>query len=155
MRISKRIVLVFLTIVGLTFSMFGQTVEEDVMKPINLLFDGMAKADTSIIRKAFARNVVMKVVSIKRTKEEKLEDFLVQIANKKNGSADWIEKLYNTEIRIDGNLAHVWTEYSFFVGEEFSHCGVDSFALIKLDGSWKIVYLMDTRRKEGCKETKD
>ena len=134
---------------------FGQTQEEkEVMKPINLLFEGMLKADTAIIKKAFARNVVMKVVSEKGTKEEQLKNFLIQIANKEKGTPNWIEKLYNTEIRIDGSLAHVWTDYSFYVGDKFSHCGVDSFALIKLAGEWKIVYLMDTRRKEGCEEVK-
>ena len=134
---------------------FGQTPgEQAVMKPINQLFEGMLKADTAIVKKAFARNVVMKVVSDEETKEETLKEFLAQIANKAPETPQWIEKLYNTEIRIDGSLAHVWTDYSFYIGEKFSHCGVDSFALIKLSGEWKIVYLMDTRRKEGCEEEK-
>ncbi len=57
-------------------------------------------------------------------------------------------------IRIDADLAVVWTPYKFFVGKKFSHCGVNSFQLIKLNGNWKIQYLIDTRRKEGCDKIK-
>ena len=128
----------------------GAQTENEVMKPINLLFEGMRNTDTTMIKQAFSKNVIMKVVSSKGVKEEKLAHFIQQIGNKKSDTPDWIEKLYNTQIRIDGNLAHVWTDYSFYVGEEFSHCGVDSFALIKISGEWKIVYLMDTRRRENC-----
>jgi hypothetical protein len=94
----------------------------------------MEKADTSIFKEAFSKNVIMKVVSEKGVRNENFDDFIIQIANKKTDTPKWIEKLYNTEIRVDGNLAHVWTEYSFYVGDKLSHCGVDSFALIKLDG---------------------
>lgn len=124
--------------------------QQEIMKPINFLFEGMEKADTTIIKKAFAKNVIMKVVSEKGAKKESLDNFLKQIANKKPGTPKWLEKLFNTEIRMDGHLAHVWTEYSFYVGDKFSHCGVDSFALIKLDGEWRIVYIMDTRRRDNC-----
>ena len=63
----------------------------------------------------------------------------------------WDEKIWNTKIEIDGGIAQVWTDYAFYVGTEFSHCGVDAFHLIKdEEKGWKIVHLMDTRRKEGC-----
>ncbi len=124
--------------------------EQQIMTPIHLLFKGMEKADTALIRKAFAKNVIMKVVSEKGTKKESLDNFLNQIASKEPGTPNWIEKIYNTEIRMDGHLAHVWTDYNFYVGDRFSHCGVDSFALIKLDDEWKIVYIKDTRRQENC-----
>ena len=144
--------LAFLLLMSLHAEIFAQSVENEIMKPIHLLFEGMENEDTAIIKRAFTKNVMMKVVSEKGVKIETVENFLKQIASKKVNTPKWIEKLYNTEIRVDGNLAHVWTEYSFYVGETFNHCGVDSFALIKLDGTWKIVYIMDTRRKEGCEE---
>jgi hypothetical protein len=53
-------------------------------------------------------------------------------------------------VKIDGELASVWTPYKFYAGEKFSHCGVDSYQLVKLNGEWKIQYLIDTRRKQGC-----
>jgi hypothetical protein len=35
------------------------------------------------------------------------------------------------EVQIDDNLAAVWTEYEFYVGKNFSHCGVNAFQLVK------------------------
>ena len=62
------------------------------------------------------------------------------------------EVLHDTEVRIDGPLAIVWTYYDFFAGENFSHCGYDAFQLLKVGGEWKIVALADTRRREGCRQ---
>ena len=47
-----------------------------------------------------------------------------------------------------------WTPYSFFLNDTFSHCGVNNFQLLKKEGEWKIIYLIDTRRKEGCEMKK-
>lgn len=62
------------------------------------------------------------------------------------------EKLLDLNVQIDGDMAHVWAPHEFWYNNEFSHCGVNSIQLVKLDGSWKIVYLIDTRRKENCIE---
>ena len=42
------------------------------------------------------------------------------------------------------------TPYKFYVGEKFSHCGVNSFQLVKIRGEWKIQYIIDTRRRQNC-----
>ncbi|MEM9869076.1 MAG: nuclear transport factor 2 family protein, partial [Bacteroidota bacterium] len=34
----------------------------------------------------------------------------------------------------------------------FSHCGINSFQMVNFGGEWKIIYLIDTRGKEGCLE---
>ena len=62
----------------------------------------------------------------------------------------WDEKISNTIIQVDGNLAQVWTDYSFFIGKNISHCGIDAFHLIREDKSWRIINLMDTRKKKDC-----
>lgn len=130
--------------------------EEDVLKPIHLLFEGMEKADTALISKAFDPAVKMITGYTNKDGEDVIhegsyKEFLTTIANKKKDEPKWIEKLYNTEVRVDGNIAQVWTEYLFYVGEQFVHCGIDAFQLIKKEGQWKIIHLMDTRRKKGCK----
>ncbi len=49
-------------------------------------------------------------------------------------------------------MANVWAPYEFYLNNDFSHCGVNSFQLF-FDGiQWKIIYLIDTRRKQGCKK---
>ncbi len=125
---------------------------KEVMKPIELLLEGIGKSDTSLIKQAFAKNVILKVISEEGSKAYDLDFLLERIMEQKNSGTVAKEEIYNTEIRVDGNLAHVWTDYSFYVGDKLSHCGIDSIALIKLEGVWKIVYIMDTRRKDGCEE---
>ncbi|MFM7855462.1 MAG: hypothetical protein ACKO96_26940, partial [Flammeovirgaceae bacterium] len=55
------------------------------------------------------------------------------------------------KMEVDGRFAQVWCDYAFYVGNKFSHCGVDAFHLFKgSDNVWRIFHLVDTRRREGC-----
>jgi len=53
-------------------------------------------------------------------------------------------------LRIDGDVAQVWAYYTFHRNQQFSHCGVDAFMLLKVGTEWKITQLADSRRTEGC-----
>ena len=126
-----------------------------VSNTIIKLFDGMREVDSSKVRSVFRDDVRM-FTSFKTKsgenmlKEGELIDFLNAIGSPH--PEIWDEKIWNTIIQIDGNLAQVWTDYAFYVGEKFSHCGVDAFQLIKEENeNWKIINLIDTRRIEGCK----
>lgn len=58
------------------------------------------------------------------------------------------EKLLKIKVREEGILAQVWTPYEFYINGELSHYGVNAFTLMNTDEGWKIIYLVDTRRKE-------
>ena len=58
------------------------------------------------------------------------------------------ESLLSIEVKEDGVLAHVWTPYEFYVNGEKSHQGVNAFTLLNTGEGWKIIYLVDTRRRE-------
>ncbi|MBT8322548.1 MAG: nuclear transport factor 2 family protein, partial [Eudoraea sp.] len=60
------------------------------------------------------------------------------------------ERIHSYQISIDGPMANAWTPYEFWLNDQFSHCGVNSFQLINDGSSWKIIYLIDTRRREDC-----
>src|SRR6478735_6598350 len=142
-------VLVFFAIIAK-----GQSTEDTSIKePINNLFEGMRKSDAALIKSAFAETAVLQ--TIKKNKEGKLivenenvADFLTAVTKPHTEVYD--ERIVFETIKIDGPLASVWTPYKFYVGTAFSHCGVDSYQLVKIDGKWKIQYLIDTRRKDGC-----
>lgn len=63
-------------------------------------------------------------------------------------SIQFKEELTNIEVQDEGLLAQVWTPYAFFVDDKESHRGVNSFTLINSGGKWKIIYLVDTRRRD-------
>lgn len=117
------------------------------------LFDGMREADSAKVASVFRKNIRMFSSYTKKTGESvlhegKLSDFLNAIGTPHDEV--WDEKIWDTEIKIDGNLAQVWTQYGFYVGEKFSHCGVDAFQLIKENDAWLIINLIDTRKVSGC-----
>ena len=60
------------------------------------------------------------------------------------------EKIWSYKVRIDDNLASAWTDYTFYVGEKLSHCGVNAFHLVNTKEGWKISHITDTRRKTNC-----
>ena len=140
-----------LTFAGL--SMQAQTDEEGIKTAINNMFDGMKKSDTALIRSAFSSGAILQTIG--RNKEGKtvvrtdaVDSFIVSIAKPHTDIYD--ERISFETIKIDGDLAIAWTPYKFYVGEKFSHCGVNSFQLVRLNGTWKIQYLIDTRRRQGC-----
>lgn len=53
-------------------------------------------------------------------------------------------------VLIRGPIAVAWGEYEFRIDGEFSHCGVDSVDLVKIDDEWKIANFMWTVEKTGC-----
>jgi hypothetical protein len=146
----------FLVVLSFNFSQsFAQdkSNEDEVKATINLLFDGMRKADTTMLRKAFATQNTMQTIA-KTTngkmvvKTENVNDFIKSISAPHKEIYD--ERIVFTKILIDANLASVWTNYKFYIGDKFSHCGVNSFQLFKGDDGWKIIYIIDTRRKDNC-----
>jgi hypothetical protein len=56
----------------------------------------------------------------------------------------------NPTVMIRGPIAVVWGEYEFWLDGKFSHCGVDSVDLVKVDGEWKIANWVWTVEKDHC-----
>jgi len=127
--------------------------ESKVHQVIIDLFDGMREGDSAKVHRTFDDRVMMWTSFTNKEgeavlKQDKLQGFLDAVGTPHDEI--WNEKIRNTKIQIDGNLAQAWTEYGFFIGEKFSHCGVDAFLFSKIDGQWKIITLADTRQREGC-----
>jgi hypothetical protein len=59
----------------------------------------------------------------------------------------FLEKIVSYTIQVDGTMAVAWTPYEFYKNGILSHTGVNVFTLFKKDDSWKIIYIIDTRRK--------
>src|SRR5205085_5594212 len=101
-----------------------------VKETLNRLFEGMKKSDTALIRSAFSGNSTLQtVVKNKEGKvaieTEPLDSFLVAIATPHVEVYD--ERITIDVIKFDAELAMVWAPYKFYLGDKFSHCGVDAF----------------------------
>jgi hypothetical protein len=60
------------------------------------------------------------------------------------------EKLGDTILRIDGDIAMVWGRYTFRIDGRVHHCGMDHFQLTRIEGQWKITNIAWTTRMTGC-----
>lgn len=148
-----RYIFLFLLTTTISFS-FAQNSEDSVKTVVQNLFFAMKSADTVLLKSSFAdsailQTIVMNTQEIVTVRNEQLKDFVDFISKEEKGNAD--ERIIFETIKIDGPLAFVWTPYEFYYKEKFSHCGVNSFQLVKFSSGWKIQYLVDTRRKDNCK----
>lgn len=131
----------------------AQTAEDSVKQVIDRLFTAMKNSDDSLLFTCFADSAILQTISKDKkgniiVKQENLKDFGISISMAPKGSLD--ERIRYDVVKTDGPLAIAWTPYSFYYQEKFSHCGVNSFQLIKTANGWKIQYLIDTRRRAGC-----
>ncbi|MCK8491492.1 nuclear transport factor 2 family protein [Spirosoma sp. RP8] len=126
--------------------------ESAVRVSVNQLFEGMKKADSTMLKTVFAPGARLQTVVNKQgnvsVQDEAIAQFISSVGKAKAGALD--ERLSGMEIKIDGELATAWTPYSFYYNGQQSHCGVNAFTLVKLAGTWKIQTIIDTRRKQNC-----
>lgn len=122
-----------------------------VKQTITTFFDGMRRGDSMLVRSTLAPGAVFHGLGGQPTtlETESISGFLKAVGTPH--PAVWDERVQFERVLIDASLASVWAPYEFYLGPTFSHCGYDSFQLVKLAGGWKIAHVIDTRRKEKCK----
>jgi len=121
---------------------------------VDQLFDGMRAGDSAMVRAVFHPEIRM--VTSYRNREGRPQvavqdslDGFVQAVGTPHEEV-WDEKIWGLVIMTDGDFGMAWMNYGFFLGERFSHCGIDLMELVRTDDGWKIISLADTRRREGC-----
>jgi hypothetical protein len=132
----------------------AQTASDSIRSTINHLFQAMKTGDTALLRICFADSAILQTIAESKTGEpmvrnETVEAFIKAIGSATKGSLD--EQITFGVVKEDGFLGIAWTPYQFYYKGTFSHCGVNSFQLIRTSTGWKIQYIIDTRRRNGCK----
>ena len=149
----KKTTLIIFGVFLMGFSPLMAQDELEVKQVIASLFEGMKNKEAETLRNAFHPEATMQTVI---SKEEganlgsnSVNDFVNRIVTTAEGTV-LDERILDYQIKVDGQMAAAWTPYEFYVNDKFSHCGVNSFQLIKTAEGWKITYIIDTRRQEGC-----
>jgi len=149
-------IIFYLTILISTTIAAQNNDQQAAEQTIKTFFQGFHKGDTTLMKSVMMDKILMQTVY--KNKEGK--DILVTdepgnlikaIANRP-ADQKWEERILSYSVQVDGNMANVWTPYEFWVNGDFSHCGVNSFQLFHDNGNWKIIYLIDTRRRNGCQD---
>ncbi|UUC44886.1 nuclear transport factor 2 family protein [Flavobacterium cerinum] len=127
-----------------------QAQEKEVENTIKTFFEGFHAKDTLKIKTVCYDKMILQSISEgpkgNKLTEEQPNAFFKAVATFP-AQMHFQEKILKYDIRIDGTMAHAWTPYEFYINGKLSHSGVNSFQLFKENGTWKIIYIVDTRRK--------
>ena len=146
--------LLLLLMVGTISKGYTQRAEDSVKQTINTMFAGMKNSNPDLLRSVFADSALLQTISRNKVsgvisvRNEPIQQFIEQVSGLPKDAAD--ERITFDMVKIDADLASVWTPYQFYYEGKFSHCGVNSFQLVRIKGQWKIQYIIDTRRKDNC-----
>jgi uncharacterized protein (TIGR02246 family) len=132
--------------------------EAAVRAVIDRMFDAMRRGDGPALASVFHPDARLQSVGVSRqTGQPELENdsiasFVRAVGTPHTGV--WDERISDVQIRIDGNLASAWMNYTFYLvtngADRLSHCGVDAFHLFKGAEGWKVIQVTDTRRRDSC-----
>jgi len=130
-----------------------QTATDSIKQTVNTMFTAMLKGDSALMRSTFDKDMIMQAVAEDKSGKanlstDKVGDFLKVIGTPHALVYD--ERIVYDAVKIDGDLSVVWAPYKFYLGDKFHHCGIDVFHLMRTPTGWKIIYIVDTRRKDDC-----
>lgn len=133
----------------------AQSAEDSVKAVITKMFWAMkaGNGNGNVLSECFADSAILQTIIEKdgttTIKTEEVKGFADFVNTSPKDAAD--ERISFDMVKVDGALAIAWTPYNFYYNGKFSHCGMDSYQLVRINGQWKIQYLIDTRRKDNCK----
>lgn len=133
-------------------SVAAQSPEAAVRAVIDQLFDGMRAGDSTRVRAVFHPQARLWTIAERDgtpvLREGAVDRFVAAVGSPRD--AVWDERIRDVEIRVDDRMAAAWVPYAFFLGDAFSHCGVNALQLVDDGPGWRILALTDTRRQHGC-----
>ena len=120
-----------------------------IVATLQSVFDALASGDADLLRSVMDPGVVMHFSERNAVGETSYGSSTVEGLATRIASSDvpLIERMWDPAVSVDGSLATVWTPYDFYIGDQFSHCGVDSATLVNGEDGWKVVGLSWTRHQ--------
>ena len=149
----RKTILFFIILLFSTSQLFSQSTEDTIKATISSLFTAMRNSDPISLSKLFTDSAILQTIARDKDgntviKTDKVSGFALLIGQMPKNMAD--ERISFDAVRVDGPLAMVWAPYKFYWNNQLNHCGVNSFQLVRAGKGWKIQYLIDTRRVQGC-----
>lgn len=145
----KNICLSVLLLFG--FQSFAQDFDkQEIRNTIETFFEGFHHRDTVLLHQVCADKLILQSIEENangnKLTEEPQKFFYRSIASMPQ-TLKYNEQILSYAIQVDGTMGHAWTPYEFYLNGKLSHKGVNAFTLFKEKDRWKIIYIIDTRRK--------
>jgi len=128
--------------------------EKEILTVIEKLFKAMSEHDSHL-----ARTVLVPEGQFYSIREDSSginwnksthQDFIDRLENSED---KWLERIWEPKVLIHKQIAAVWAPYDFYRNQQFSHCGIDAFNLIKTNEGWKVTGIIYTVETEGCEKS--
>lgn len=152
--VMKKIFIVVLLSVSIFSIVFAQkaTDEKAAMHIVNTMFAEMANHNPPAIAGLFTAEATLTAIIKNKEGKSTVRVFTGEAFSKNfaENRGPIREDMYAPEVKIFGDLVMVWGRYIFFSNGKISHCGVNSFHLVRTDAGWKIASISSTMEPQGC-----
>lgn len=149
MRVLLAVPLAVALAVGGVVAAAGQQPERAVIETVQAFFDAMAAKDGATLQALLVSDG--RVTSFRDDSGvPRISEQGAMAASIADAEARFLERMWDPTVLVHGPIAQLWAPYDFWVDGEFSHCGVDSFTLVRAEGRWRIANMTYTVEREGC-----
>lgn len=139
-------------LIAVCFAINTNAQKTEIENTVKTFFAGFHAKDTMKIKAVCADKMILQSIiegqKGTRFEDEKPSEFYKSFSTFP-ADLKFEERILSYNIQIDGKMAHAWTPYEFYVNGKLSYSGVNAFTLYNENGIWKIIYLIDTRRKSA------
>jgi ketosteroid isomerase-like protein len=130
----------------------GQAERRAVLAVSDQLFAALASKDRSallaaVVPEGRATATFTTPGGERRVESESWTEFADRLAL---ASVQLRERLIDPHVHVEGDIAMIWSRYEFEIDGRFSHCGIDHFDLVRIEGRWRILNLTWTKQQQGC-----
>jgi Putative lumazine-binding len=119
--------------------------EQAVVAPLQAFFDGIAKRDKAAMSAQVLPNTHATIIRGGKILQLSMKELLERSPP---GTSTLEERFWDPLVRIDDDIALIWTPYDFLMDGKVHHCGTDVVNLVRLDGRWVIAGLADNSRTQ-------
>ncbi|KRE88611.1 hypothetical protein ASG87_08495 [Frateuria sp. Soil773] len=117
--------------------------EKAVLAPFQQLLDGLGKRDHDMMRAALLPGGMVTLKRGEKIAQLHFDAFIAHIPT--TGSERLAERIHDPLVRIDDDIAIIWTPYEFLIDGKVDHCGTDIAHLVKRDGKWLVAGIADNQ----------
>ena len=126
-----------------------------ILAQVQRFFDGLGSQDAAAMEAALLPDAMLTAQRVQAdgrvTLSRRAGSAFVETAKGQTGLA---ERMWDPVVMRRGPIAMVWAPYEFLLNGKTTHCGIDVFDMVKVDGTWRIAHLMWTQEPQACEELK-
>lgn len=125
--------------------------EAAILNTVDRFFEAMTARDANALRSlTIPGSLSIWAANPPEAKELNMINYAQMISRFSGEGPVLLERYWDPTVLIEGNIAVFWAPYDFHIDGEFSHCGIDSFQLVKREGQWLLSNLSWTRQYDNC-----